>query len=79
MPDMLHELQEEVARARSAFSEAADAFDALVDRMPHQGRPPDGNLQIEQANQAFRAALHDYSRAVKRLHEFVTSRKLPGG
>lgn len=77
MPEFLRQLQEEVARARSAYLEASSIYDALVDEIPHGRSSWDGNPRAAQAGETFRVALQAYAQAVNRLHDFVTTGKLP--
>ena len=67
------QLNADVERTRIAYSEASCVYQALLEDIPSGWPSPDGSFRLKQASEHFRQALRAYTRAVRRLDDFVRS------
>ena len=70
-------LKRELDRAREEYGTASRAFDLMVKDIPSGIPQPDGDLRIRQAAEASRAALRNYTLALKRFSLYTLSGIVP--
>jgi hypothetical protein len=70
-------LKGDLEKARSEYQAACGEFHSLVKDIPTGIPQPDGELRIRQTGEASRAALQNYTLALKRFSEYTLSGIVP--
>jgi hypothetical protein len=70
-------LKGELEKARSEYRAACGEFHSLVKDIPTGMPQPGGELRIRQSGEASRAALQNYSLALKRFSQYTLSGIVP--
>ena len=75
--DIEERLKYDLDRAREKYQAACGEFHSLVKDIPSEIPSPDGELRIRQTGAASKAALQNYSRALKRFSQYMLSGTVP--
>ena len=75
--DIEERLKGELDRARAKYQATSTEFHSLIKDIPSGIPQPDGELRIRQTGQASRAALQNYTRALKRFSQYTLSGTVP--
>ena len=75
--DIEQRLKGELDKAREAYGAASREFDLLIKDIPSGIPQPDGDLRIQQAGKASRAALRNYTFALKRFSQYTLAGIVP--
>jgi hypothetical protein len=70
-------LKGDLEKARSEYQAACVEFHSLVQDIPSGVPQPDGELRLRQTGQASRAALQNYTLALKRFSQYTLSGIVP--
>jgi len=70
-------LKGELDMARAEYQAACGEFHSLVKDIPSGIPQPDGELRIRQSGEVSRAALLNYTRALKRFSQYTLSGIVP--
>jgi len=70
-------LKADLEKARAEYKAAAAEFDSLIREIPSGVRTSDGELRIRQSGEASRAALRNYTLALKRFSQYTLSGIVP--
>jgi len=70
-------LKGELDKAREAYGAASREFDLLIKGIPSGIPQPDGDLRIQQASEASRAALQNYLFALERFSQYALAGRVP--
>ena len=70
-------LKADLERARAEYKATAAEFDSLIREIPSGVRTSDGELRIRQSGEASRAALRNYTLALKRFSQYTLSGIVP--
>ncbi len=71
------ELHSALEKSRDLVSQTRDEFSFRLSRIPTGVPSPDGPGYIQQAGQAYRAALRGYIASLRCLNEFLVDGKAP--
>ena len=75
--DIEQRLKGELDKAREAYGAANREFDLLIMSIPNRIPQPDGDLRIQQTAEASRAALRNYTLALKRFSQYTLREIVP--
>jgi hypothetical protein len=75
--DIEQRLKGELDKAREAYGAASREFDLLIKGIPSGIPQPDGDLRIQQASEASRAALQNYLFALERFSQYALAGSVP--
>lgn len=67
----------DLEEARAEYQSACVEFDSLVKDIPSGIPQPDGELRLQQTGEASRAALQNYTVALKRFSQYTLSGIVP--
>jgi hypothetical protein len=70
-------LKGDLDKARAEYGAASRKFDLLIKDIPSGIPQPDGDLRIRQTGADARAALQNYTRALRRFSEYTLSGTMP--
>jgi hypothetical protein len=70
-------LKADLEKARAEYKAASAEFDSLVKSIPNGVSQPDGALHIRQSGEASRAALQNYTIALKRFAQYTLAGIVP--
>jgi hypothetical protein len=70
-------LKEDLDKARSEYQAACVEFHSLVKDIPSGIPQPDGELRLRRSGEVSRAALQNYSLALKRFSQYTLSGIVP--
>ena len=70
-------LKGDLEKARVEYQAACAEFHSLVQDIPSGIPQPDGELRIRQTGEASRAALQNYTRALKRFSQYTLAGIVP--